>query len=121
MKDANIGRRGGWKRLNKTRTCRDDSTNRFFTPEDVARGIIDRYAYGLKGKRIHCFADSTDSWFYKVLKERFADIGLKLLVATEWVEGGRGRQAVYDGQAETLAELEDDGSLFGECSRRTTA
>ena len=42
-------------------------------------------------------------------------------MATEWVENGKGRQAAYDGQEETFKELEDDGSLFGECSKKTTA
>lgn len=27
----------------------------------------------------------------------------------------------YDGRNETYAELDDDGSLFGECSKKTTA
>lgn len=66
-----MSKRKDWKSLHRTRVCKDDSTNRFFTPEDVARGIISRYEHGLKGKKIHCFADSTDSWFYKILKERF--------------------------------------------------
>lgn len=37
------------------------------------------------------------------------------------MENGKGKRAVYDGQAETLSELEDDGSLFGECSKKATA
>lgn len=44
-----------------------------------------------------------------------------MLVATEWVDGGRGRQVRFDGVREDALELADDGSLFGECSRATTA
>ena len=86
-----MSERKDWKRLNATRKCKDDSTNQFPTPKDVVEGMVDNYGHGLKGKKIHCFADSTDSWFYKILKDKFHELGLKKLTATEWIENGKGR------------------------------
>ena len=71
-----MSERKNWKRLNRTRACKDDSTNRFPTPKDVVEGLVRRYGHGLKGKKIHCFADSRDSWFYVLLKENFGRLGL---------------------------------------------
>lgn len=117
-----MSERKRWKRLTETRKCKDDSTNRFPTPKDVVEGLLQRYGHGLKGKKIHCFADDYRvSWFYKILKERFTELGLAKLTATGYVENGKGVQAIYNGVNETAVELDDDdGSMYGNSSMKAT-
>lgn len=99
-----------------------DTHNWFLTPKDIVDKMIANYGYALKGKSVHCLADDYQtSHFYLTLKEKFKQLGLAKLYATKYVENGKGIQACYDGVDEVVKTLNDDGSMFNEYSKATTA
>ena len=101
---------------------RPDTDNWFPTPKDIVDKMVANYGYALNGKSVHCLADDYQtSYFYLILKTKFKELGLAKLYATKYVENGKGIQACYDGVDEVVKTLDDDGSLFNECSKATTA
>lgn len=46
-----------------------------------------------------------------MFKQRFAKLGLKSVLATKFVKGGRGIKTFFDGINEVISQLEDDGSF----------
>ena len=64
----------------------------------------------LAGKSVYCNCDTEKSEIYKLAKANFNTWQLKSLVATGYVKGGKGIKVVYDGETETISQLEGDGS-----------
>ena len=62
------------------------------------------------GKSVYCNCDTEKSEIYKLAKANFKTWQLKSLVATGYVKGGKGVKVVYDGETETISQLEGDGS-----------
>ena len=62
------------------------------------------------GKSIYCNCDTEKSEIYKLAKANFKTWQLKSLVATGYVKDGKGVKVVYDGETETISQLEGDGS-----------
>ena len=62
------------------------------------------------GKSVYCICDTEKSEIYKLVKANFKTWQLKSLVATSYVKGGKGVKVVYDGETETISQLEGDGS-----------
>ena len=110
------------RHIHKLNGKQPDTHNQFPTPKDIVDKMIASYGYALKGKSIHCLADDYQtSWFYKCFKAKFDELGLTKLYATKYVENSKGIQACFDGVNEVVKELDDDGSMFNECSKATTA
>ena len=69
------------------------------------------------GKSVYCNCDIEKSEIYKLAKANFKAWQLKSLVATGYVKDGNGVKVVYDGETETISQLEGDGSYDSpECS-----
>lgn len=69
------------------------------------------------GKSVYCNCDTEKSEIYKLAKANFKTWQLKSLVATGYVKGGKGVKVVYDGENETISQLEGDGSYdSAECT-----
>ena len=66
--------------------------------------------YQFAGKSVYCNCDTEKSEIYKLAKANFKTWQLKSLVATGYVKGGKGVKVVYDGETETISQLEGDGS-----------
>ena len=49
-----------------------------------------------------------------MFKRRFAELGLKSLLATKYVPGGRGVKTFFDGQTETISALDGNGDCFSD-------
>ena len=62
------------------------------------------------GKSVYCNCDTEKSEIYKLAKANFKTWQLKSLVATGYVKDGKGVKVVYDGENETISQLEGDGS-----------
>ena len=62
------------------------------------------------GKSVYCNCDTEKSEIYKLAKANFKTWQLKSLVATGYVKGSKGVKVVYDGETETISQLEGDGS-----------
>ena len=62
------------------------------------------------GKSVYCNCDTEKSEIYKLAKANFKTWQLKSLVATGYIKGGKGVKVVYDGETETISQLEGDGS-----------
>ena len=62
------------------------------------------------GKSVYCNCDTEKSEIYKLAKANFKTWQLKSLVATGYVKSGKGVKVVYDGETETISQLEGDGS-----------
>ena len=62
------------------------------------------------GKSVYCNCDTEKSEIYKLAKANFKTWQLKSLVATGHVKGGKGIKVTYDGETETISNLEGDGS-----------
>ena len=62
------------------------------------------------GKSVYCNCDTEKSEIYKLAKANFKTWQLKSLVATGYVKDGKGVKVVYDGETETISQLEGDGS-----------
>ena len=62
------------------------------------------------GKSVYCNCDTEKSEIYNLAKANFKTWQLKSLVATGYVKGGKGVKVVYDGETETISQLEGDGS-----------
>ena len=83
----------------------------FYTTQETAQQMV----AGLKlcqfaGKSVYCNCDTEKSEIYKLAKANFKTWQLKSLVATGYVKGGKGVKVVYDGETETISQLEGDGS-----------
>lgn len=83
----------------------------FYTTPETAQRLVE----GLKlcqfaGKSVYCNCDTEKSEIYKLAKANFKTWQLKSLVATGYVKGGKGVKVVYDGETETISQLEGDGS-----------
>lgn len=83
----------------------------FYTTPETAQRMVE----GLKlsqfaGKSVYCNCDTEKSEIYKLAKANFKTWQLKSLVATGYVKDGKGVKVVYDGETETISQLEGDGS-----------
>lgn len=63
---------------------------------------------------MYCNCDGPESEIYKMFKRRFAELGLKSLLATKYVPGGHGIKTFFDGQTETMSELDGNGDCFSD-------
>ena len=63
---------------------------------------------------MYCNCDGPESEIYKMFKRRFAELGLKSLLATKYVPDGHGIKTFFDGQTETVSELDGNGDCFSD-------
>ena len=89
----------------------------YYTREVDVREIFDMLGSQLRGMVVYCPCDNPEiSMFYKVLKEKYHDFGLRGLFAT-WIDG---YACYYDGNRErkwTIASgrFQDNGRFFDAC------
>ena len=82
----------------------------YTTPETAQQIVAGVKLYQFAGKSVYCNCDTEKSEIYKLAKANFKTWQLKSLVATGYVKGGKGVKVVYDGETETISQLEGDGS-----------
>lgn len=84
----------------------------YYTGRETAVEFIDSISSALFGKSVYCNCDEYDkSEIVKELKRRFEELRLKKLVATSYT----GKQYYeYNGECETIYDLEGDGSYDSE-------
>ena len=82
----------------------------YTTPETAQRMVEGLKLYQFVGKSVYCNCDTEKSEIYKLAKANFKTWQLKSLVATGYVKGGKGVKVIYDGETETISQLEGDGS-----------
>lgn len=63
---------------------------------------------------MYCNCDGPESEIYKMFKRRFAELGLKSLLATKYVPDGHGVKTFFDGQTETISQLDGNGDCFSD-------
>lgn len=84
----------------------------FYTTADTANKMIANIDLSqLSNKTIYCNCDGPESEIYKMFKHRFAEFGLKGVLATKFVKDGKGIKTFYDGHIESVSSLEGDGSF----------
>lgn len=86
----------------------------YYTREEDVREIFDMLGGQLNGKVVYCPCDNPKiSMFYKILKEKYQDFGLRGLFAT-WIDG---KAAHYNGRSESIKDItsgrfQDNGYFF---------
>ena len=86
----------------------------YYTREEDVREIFDMLGGQLNGKVVYCPCDNPKiSMFYKILKEKYQDFGLRGLFAT-WIDG---KAAYYNGRSESIKDItsgrfQDNGYFF---------
>ena len=106
---------GGNSNLNKAKKAKNDE---FYTRyEDIEKELV-HYKDELFGKTIYCPCDDYRvSEFPKFFKDKFEEYGLKKVISTNYDLGNGAWCWTYDGQEETINELQGDGDYNSpECS-----
>jgi len=89
---------------NSAKVRKNPLRDEFYTTAETADKMIAHVVPGqFKDKRVYCNCDGPDSEIYKMFKRRFAELGLKSLLATKYVPGGHGVKTFFDGQTETVS------------------
>lgn len=89
----------------------------YYTREKDVREIFDMLGDQLEDKIVYCPCDNPEiSMFYKILKEKYHDFGLRGLFAT-WIDG---MACYYDGTTERRwsipsGRFQDNGRFFDAC------
>lgn len=97
---------------NSAKVRKDPLRDEFYTTAETADSMIAGVVPSeFAGKRIYCNCDGPESEIYKLFKRRFAELGLKSLLATKYVRDGHGIKTCFDGQTETISELDGDGDF----------
>lgn len=89
------------------KNCNDE----FYTRIEDVQAELDHYAPSLKGARVYCNADSSNSAFTRYLSHNFHQIGLERLDATSMTPGGRGTHITIDARGTRVRKLEGDGDF----------
>lgn len=106
---------GNNKNLHSAKKAKNDE---FYTRyEDIEKELV-HYKDELFGKTIYCPCDDYRvSEFPKFFKDKFKDLGLKKVISTNYDLGNGAWCWTYDGQEETINELQGDGDYNSpECS-----
>lgn len=94
------------------RIRKSSQRDEFYTTAETANRMIANLDLSeLSGKRIYCNCDGPESEIYKMFKRRFAELGLKSVLATKFVKEGKGIKTFFDGSNEVVSQLEGDGSF----------
>lgn len=89
---------------NSAKVRKNPMRDEFYTTAETAERMIASVVPSeFAGKRIYCNCDGLESEIYKLFKRRFAELGLKSLLATKYVPGGHGVKTFFDGQTETIS------------------
>jgi len=95
--------------LHKAKKAKNDE---FYTMYEDVEKEVENYIDKLDGKIVYCNCDDWEvSNFYKYFKNNFDRLKLKKLIATCYVEGGKGKKAVYNGLTEVTGLLNGDGNF----------
>lgn len=79
------------RRCDAIRFGNPEDRNEFPTPREVVLDMIAGYGGYLRGMKVHCPCDDgSKSEFYKILKQKYSELGLAGLVATGYVKNGNG-------------------------------
>lgn len=98
--------------------AKKEKNDEFYTRyEDIEKELV-HYKDELFGKTIYCPCDDYRvSEFPKFFKDKFKDLGLKKVISTNYDLGNGAWCWTYDGQEETINELQGDGDYNSpECS-----
>lgn len=91
----------------------------FYTQYEDIEKEVKHYFDQLKGQRVFCPCDDYRiSNFVKYFKDNFNEIGLKLLVATNYDIGDGAWKYTFDGTNETVEKLEGNGDFRSEEIRK---
>lgn len=102
--------------LNNAKKNKNDE---FYTQYVDIEKEVQHYFEQLKGKRVYCPCDDyRQSNFVKYFKDNYEKIGLAGLVATNYDIGDGAWKYVYDGENETISQLEGDGDFRSEECRK---
>lgn len=100
---------------NNAKVRKNPLRDEFYTTAETADRMIAHVVPGqFKDKRVYCNCDGPESEIYKLFKRRFAELGLKSLLATKYVPNGHGVKTFFDGQTETMSELDGNGDCFSD-------
>lgn len=102
---------------NLTKAQKEKNDEFYTLYEDVEKELV-HYKEYLKGKKVYCNCDSTDSNFWKYLYEHFNDYELKSLTCTYYNKNWsilddeeKSYKTVYDGKNITRTQLIGNGSF----------
>ena len=79
--------------LHKAKKARNDE---FYTMLPDIENELRHYSDHFKGKVVYCNCDGKDSAFVQYFIDNFERLGLKKLIATKYVKGGKGELLVYE-------------------------
>lgn len=102
--------------LHQAKNAKNDE---FYTQlKDIEKEVINYWGQ-LKGMSVYCPCDDyRKSNFVVYFKEHFNDIGLKKLTATNYDIGDGAWKYEYDGENETISQLEGNGDFMSdECTK----
>lgn len=98
--------------LHKAKSAKN---NEFYTQLKDIEKELSNYWGQLKGMSVYCPCDDYRySNFVVYFKEHFSEIGLKKLTATNYDIGDGAWKYVYDGENETISQLEGNGDFMSE-------
>ena len=101
--------------LSNVKVRKNPLRDEFYTTAETAERMIAHVVPSeFAGKHVYCNCDGPESEIYKMFKRRFAELGLKSLLATKYVPGGRGVKTFFDGQTETISQLDSNGDCFSD-------
>ena len=90
--------------VNSAKVRKNPLRDEFYTTAETADKMLAFVVPSeFAGRRVYCNCDGPESEIYKMFKRRFAELGLKSLLATKYVPGGHGVKTFFDGQTETIS------------------
>lgn len=89
-----------------------EKNDEFYTRLDDIESEVVHYKDQLRGRIIYCPCDDYRwSNFKKYFYEHFKDLGIKMLICTNYDIGDGAFKYVYDGVTETVTELKGNGDF----------
>lgn len=100
------------KHLAKAKKLKNDE---FYTQLQTVERELEHYKKHFKDKAIYCNCDNyKTSNFFTYFKDRFKDLGIKRLIATNYSDKGESYEVVYNGEDILVDLLEGNGDFRSE-------
>lgn len=101
--------------VDKIRRARDRKVDEFYTRVEDIEKEMEFHKDQLRGRIIYCPCDDYRwSNFKKYFYDHFKDLGIKKLICTNYDLGDGAYRYEYDGEKETVTELEGNGDFRSE-------
>lgn len=107
------------KKNDNLHQAKKEKNDEFYTQLSDIEKEVRNYWDELKGKSVYCPCDDyRTSNFVRYFKNNFDEIGITRLTATNFDIGNGAYKYVYDGENETITELEGNGDFRSdECTK----